>query len=76
VIRIAFTDPKIVGRFMFHCHVLKHEDKGMMQMIEVYDPKHPERSAEPPPTAMPGMDHMSMPGMDHMSMPQGMDMHP
>ena len=76
VIRIAFTDPKIVGRFMFHCHVLKHEDKGMMQMIEVYDPKHPERSAEPPPTAMPGMEHMSMPGMDHMSMPQGMDMHP
>lgn len=23
---------------MFHCHVLKHEDRGMMGQIEVYDP--------------------------------------
>ncbi|MDR2215019.1 MAG: multicopper oxidase family protein [Nevskiaceae bacterium] len=38
-VRIAFTDPLIVGRFMFHCHILEHEDKGMMQQIEVYDPK-------------------------------------
>jgi cytochrome oxidase Cu insertion factor (SCO1/SenC/PrrC family) len=38
-IRIAFTDPLIVGRFMYHCHVLDHEDKGMMAVIEVYDPK-------------------------------------
>ncbi len=38
-IRLAFTDPIIVGRFMFHCHILEHEDKGMMAMIEVYDPK-------------------------------------
>ncbi len=38
-IRIPFTDPQIVGRFMYHCHVLKHEDKGMMANIEVYDPK-------------------------------------
>jgi FtsP/CotA-like multicopper oxidase with cupredoxin domain len=40
VVRIAFTDPRIVGRFVYHCHVLKHEDKGMMANIEVYDP-HP-----------------------------------
>ena len=32
---ISFTDPLIVGRFVFHCHVLKHEDKGMMGTIEV-----------------------------------------
>ena len=38
-IRLAFTDPNIVGRFMFHCHILEHEDKGMMAQIEVYDPK-------------------------------------
>ena len=38
-IRIPFTNPRIVGRFVYHCHVLKHEDKGMMQNIEVYDPK-------------------------------------
>lgn len=38
-IRVAFTDPIIVGRFMFHCHILEHEDKGMMAQMEVYDPK-------------------------------------
>jgi FtsP/CotA-like multicopper oxidase with cupredoxin domain len=38
-IRLAFTDPTILGRFMFHCHILEHEDKGMMAQIEVYDPK-------------------------------------
>lgn len=38
-IRLAFTDPRIVGRFVYHCHVLKHEDNGMMANIEVYDPK-------------------------------------
>jgi hypothetical protein len=32
---IPFTDPTILGRFVFHCHVVKHEDKGMMQTIEV-----------------------------------------
>jgi FtsP/CotA-like multicopper oxidase with cupredoxin domain len=35
---IPFTDPNIVGHFMFHCHVLKHEDNGMMANIEVYLP--------------------------------------
>jgi FtsP/CotA-like multicopper oxidase with cupredoxin domain len=44
-LRMAFTDPKIVGRFMYHCHILEHEDKGMMSTIEVYDPKHPEASS-------------------------------
>lgn len=38
-IRIPFTDPLTIGRFMFHCHILEHEDKGMMAQIEVYDPK-------------------------------------
>ena len=38
-LRLAFTDPRIVGKFMFHCHILEHEDKGMMSQIEVFDPK-------------------------------------
>ena len=38
-IRIAFKDPIILGKFMFHCHILEHEDKGMMAQIEVFDPK-------------------------------------
>jgi len=32
---IPFTNPEIVGRFVFHCHVVKHEDKGMMMAVEV-----------------------------------------
>ena len=35
---IPFTNPLIVGSFVVHCHVLKHEDNGMMSHIEVYDP--------------------------------------
>lgn len=38
-VRLPFTDPTILGTFMYHCHVLRHEDKGMMAHIEVYDPK-------------------------------------
>jgi hypothetical protein len=28
-----FTDPVIRGVSVFHCHLLKHEDKGMMAKI-------------------------------------------
>jgi FtsP/CotA-like multicopper oxidase with cupredoxin domain len=35
---IPFTDPLIVGHIMFHCHVLNHEDRGMMATLEVYQP--------------------------------------
>ena len=28
-----FTDPIIAGMSLFHCHLLKHEDKGMMAKI-------------------------------------------
>jgi FtsP/CotA-like multicopper oxidase with cupredoxin domain len=23
------------GKFVFHCHILQHEDGGMMQVVEV-----------------------------------------
>jgi suppressor of ftsI len=32
---IPFTDPVIVGRFVYHCHAVNHEDKGMMGVVEV-----------------------------------------
>jgi FtsP/CotA-like multicopper oxidase with cupredoxin domain len=32
---IPFTDPVIVGRFVYHCHAVDHEDKGMMGIVEV-----------------------------------------
>jgi FtsP/CotA-like multicopper oxidase with cupredoxin domain len=34
-IRVDFRDPDIVGTFPYHCHLLEHEDKGMMGTIEV-----------------------------------------
>jgi FtsP/CotA-like multicopper oxidase with cupredoxin domain len=37
-ILMPFTRPQTVGKFVYHCHVLKHEDKGMMANIEVFDP--------------------------------------
>ena len=30
-----FRDPNIVGTFVYHCHILSHEDHGMMGMIQV-----------------------------------------
>ena len=27
---IPFTDPVIAGKFVYHCHAVDHEDKGMM----------------------------------------------
>jgi FtsP/CotA-like multicopper oxidase with cupredoxin domain len=32
---IPFTDPVIRGKFVYHCHAVDHEDKGMMGIIEV-----------------------------------------
>ena len=32
---IPFTDPVIAGKFVYHCHAVDHEDKGMMGVIEV-----------------------------------------
>lgn len=34
-IRVDFRDPDTVGIFPYHCHLLEHEDKGMMGTIEV-----------------------------------------
>jgi FtsP/CotA-like multicopper oxidase with cupredoxin domain len=33
---VPFTDPNIVGKFVYHCHILEHEDGGMMQVIQVH----------------------------------------
>jgi FtsP/CotA-like multicopper oxidase with cupredoxin domain len=34
-IRVDLRDPNIVGTFPYHCHLLEHEDKGMMGTIQV-----------------------------------------
>ncbi len=34
-LRMDFRDPNTVGTFLFHCHLLEHEDGGMMGLIRV-----------------------------------------
>ncbi len=34
-LRMDFRDPNLVGTFVYHCHILEHEDKGMMGSIRV-----------------------------------------
>ena len=29
----------MVGKFVYHCHIVGHEDAGMMQNIEVVQPR-------------------------------------
>jgi suppressor of ftsI len=37
-ILIDFRNPDIVGKFVYHCHILEHEDGGMMSVAEVVHP--------------------------------------
>jgi len=34
-VRMDFRDPTTAGTYVFHCHILLHEDLGMMHKIEV-----------------------------------------
>lgn len=34
-IRLDFRDPNAVGTYIYHCHLLEHEDGGMMGLIRV-----------------------------------------
>jgi FtsP/CotA-like multicopper oxidase with cupredoxin domain len=43
--RSRFVD--FTGQYVLHCHILIHEDLGMMQLVEVYPGNNP-----PPPTTM------------------------
>ena len=39
VIRMRLTD--FVGKYVFHCHILNHEDNGMMAIVEVTEDGQP-----------------------------------
>ena len=45
-LRMDFRDPNAVGTFLFHCHLLEHEDGGMMGLIRVEpaDDKKPSKT--------------------------------
>jgi len=35
ILRMDFRDPRIVGTFPFHCHIMQHVDGGMMGTVRV-----------------------------------------
>jgi FtsP/CotA-like multicopper oxidase with cupredoxin domain len=37
-VRMDFSDPNIIGTFVYHCHILEHEDGGMMGAIQILPP--------------------------------------
>jgi FtsP/CotA-like multicopper oxidase with cupredoxin domain len=37
-VRMDFSDPNITGIFVYHCHILEHEDGGMMGEIQILPP--------------------------------------
>jgi FtsP/CotA-like multicopper oxidase with cupredoxin domain len=39
-LRMDFREPTVVGTFLYHCHLLEHEDGGMMGLIRV-EPRRP-----------------------------------
>ena len=45
-ILIPFTNPVVIGKFVYHCHIMEHEDKGMMAVIEVVDEDRLARATE------------------------------
>jgi FtsP/CotA-like multicopper oxidase with cupredoxin domain len=40
-LRMDFRDPSTVGTFVFHCHLLEHEDRGMMGTVRVLPAEAP-----------------------------------
>jgi len=39
-LRMDFRDPNAIGTFVYHCHLLEHEDGGMMGVIRVVPKQH------------------------------------
>jgi Multicopper oxidase len=49
VFRIKFDPPIIVGEYVYHCHIVQHEDQGMMANVLVEDElARVMKSSEPP----------------------------
>jgi FtsP/CotA-like multicopper oxidase with cupredoxin domain len=46
-LRMDFRDPNIVGTFVYHCHLLEHEDRGMMGSIQIVPADPPQSAAKP-----------------------------
>ncbi len=45
-LRMEFSDPDLAGTFVYHCHIMEHEDKGMMAKIRLeWNPRQAELGA-------------------------------
>lgn len=51
-ILVDFRSPLIVGLFPYHCHILSHEDHGMMATIQVLPGKLAVPKTTPAPTSI------------------------
>ena len=40
IVRIAVPFTDFIGKTVYHCHVVEHEDRGMMGVLEVKDPRN------------------------------------
>lgn len=58
VIRTKYTD--FDGKYVLHCHILFHEDHGMMQIVEVVKPgaNQAPHNGVPDREGMPMLEHM------------------
>jgi len=63
VIRNQYLD--FTGEYVFHCHILAHEDAGMMQTVDVVNPG--EKPGFQGTTAAMDMDHGEHGSMEHAS---------
>jgi FtsP/CotA-like multicopper oxidase with cupredoxin domain len=43
-LRMDFRDPNVIGTFPYHCHLLEHEDAGMMGLIRVEPSEKPKEN--------------------------------
>jgi FtsP/CotA-like multicopper oxidase with cupredoxin domain len=48
-LRMDFRNPEIVGTFPYHCHLLEHEDSGMMGLVRV----EPSQTSQVHPSPVP-----------------------
>jgi FtsP/CotA-like multicopper oxidase with cupredoxin domain len=45
-LRMDFRDPNAIGTYVYHCHLLEHEDGGMMGLIRVEPVDHAQNSSD------------------------------
>jgi FtsP/CotA-like multicopper oxidase with cupredoxin domain len=65
-VHVRITYERYIGEYVIHCHILDHEDSGMMANVLIV----PDASAPGGGLGMPGMKTMSNGTMTHAMQPQ------